>query len=66
MDYAKDHSEPWYRNPWVWLVIAIPGLTILGCAVTIYLALSNPDMVIGEYGATLHIGSGIPAITGLG
>lgn len=42
-----DHkSEAWYRNPWVWLIIAIPGLTIVGCVVTIYLAVTNPDVLV--------------------
>lgn len=38
-------TMPWYRVPAVWLVLAIPGLTIAGCALTIYLALTNPDVV---------------------
>jgi hypothetical protein len=42
-------QEPWYRNPWVWLLIAIPSLTVAGCLFTAYLALSNPDYLVGEY-----------------
>lgn len=34
---------PWYRNAWVWLIIAIPGMTVAGCLFTIYLAIANPD-----------------------
>ncbi len=66
MNYANKHSEPWHRNPWVWLIIAIPGLTILGCAFTIYLALTNPETLVGEYGAAHHSGTAIRAICGLG
>lgn len=41
-------AEPWYRNHWVWLVIAIPSLTIAGCMLTIYLALTNPDYLVKD------------------
>lgn len=40
--------EPWYRNHWVWLIIAIPSLTVAGCMVTIYLALTNPDYLVKD------------------
>ncbi|NOX69799.1 MAG: hypothetical protein GXP15_11475 [Gammaproteobacteria bacterium] len=41
-------NEPWYRNPWVWLVIAIPSLTVVGCIFTIYLALANPEHLVSD------------------
>ena len=41
-------DEPWYKNEWVWLVIAIPSLTVIGCMITIYLALSNPDYLVSD------------------
>lgn len=53
-------QEPWQRNPWVWLVIAIPSLTVAGCLLTIWLALSNPDYLVGEYVA----GPAVPAANG--
>ncbi|MEL7023986.1 MAG: hypothetical protein AAGL69_09590 [Pseudomonadota bacterium] len=40
--------KPWYRFPMVWLVVAIPALTVLGCIVTISIALSHPDPIIGK------------------
>ena len=39
-------AEDWRRNPWVWLVIAIPALTVIGCALTMYLAISNPHIMV--------------------
>ena len=33
----------------VWLVVAIPTLTVVGCMLTIYLALSSPDEVLSDY-----------------
>lgn len=41
-------EELWYRNPWVWLLIAIPSLTVIGCAITIYLALTRPDFLVQD------------------
>lgn len=42
---ATQHPDyrPWYREPWVWLLIALPFSAIVGCAITIWLALSHPD-----------------------
>ncbi len=41
-------NEPWYRNPWVWLIIAIPSLTVVGGLITLYLALSRPVYLVGD------------------
>jgi len=38
----------WYRNRLVWLLIAIPGLTVVGCMLTIYLAISNPEILVKD------------------
>jgi len=45
-DFHKD--EAWYRNPWVWLVIAIPSLTVAGCMLTMYLALTHPQILVND------------------
>ena len=41
-------STDWRRNPWVWLLIAIPAATVVGCAFTIYLAITNPDFLVDD------------------
>ena len=48
MTTSNAKTEPWFRNPWVWLIIAIHSLTVIGCAFTIYLALTNPHILVGE------------------
>jgi len=40
--------EPWFRNPWVWLVIAIPALTVVGGLLTIFLAVTNPHIMVSD------------------
>ncbi len=45
---VNEKAEPWQRNPWVWLVIAIPALTVVGCMLTIFLALTNPDYLVRD------------------
>ncbi|HCO43934.1 MAG TPA: hypothetical protein DIT63_07455 [Gammaproteobacteria bacterium] len=38
----------WFTNAWVWLIIAIPGLTVAGCMLTSWLAISNPDTLVKD------------------
>jgi len=52
-----DPQEPWYRNPWVWLIIAIPSMTVAGCALTIYLALTHPHILVSDASAPTTSGS---------
>ena len=43
-------SGPWYKNPWVWLVIALPMSAVVGGIITIFITNANqPDMVVDEY-----------------
>lgn len=34
-------TNPWWREPWPWLLMLGPALAIVGCAITITLALQN-------------------------
>jgi len=34
-------SKPWWREPWPWILMAGPAAAIIGCAITIVLALQN-------------------------
>ena len=43
-------SESWYRNPWVWLIIALPIVSLLrGVATVIITNKNQPDMVVDDY-----------------
>lgn len=40
----------WYREPWVWLMIALPMSAVIGGMITIYLAVSTSDgLVVDDY-----------------
>ncbi len=36
-----EQSVPWYREPWPWLLMLGPAVAIVGCIITISLALQN-------------------------
>ena len=47
-DHAKTSpkSEPWWRFPLLWMVIAGPAAVVLASFVTLWLALRTPDPVV--------------------
>ena len=63
MRATKNNAETqddWRKNPWVWLVIAIPSLTVIGCALTIYLAISHPHILVNDPATETSTANGIP------
>jgi hypothetical protein len=46
--HADQSDNTWYRNFWVWVVIALPTSAVLACAVTIWLVLQAPDPVVAK------------------
>jgi hypothetical protein len=43
-------KTPWYREPWVWLMIAFPLSAVIGGMITIYLAVTTSDgLVVDDY-----------------
>lgn len=42
--------RPWYREPWPWVLIAIPALTVVACGITLWLAITRPDHLVVETG----------------
>ncbi|WP_456282545.1 FixH family protein [Cupriavidus sp. JZ107] len=38
--------KPWWKEPWPWLLISGPALAMIGCAVTIWVALRHADRPI--------------------
>lgn len=42
----SEPPRPWYREPWPWVAIAIPGAAVIGGLFTLYLAVSHPDPLV--------------------
>ena len=43
-------QRKWYREPWVWLLIALPASAVLGGMVTIWIAVDSDDgLVVDDY-----------------
>lgn len=47
---SPDGTEvrPWYREPWPWVLIALPLLTVIASGFTFWLAVSHPDDLVAE------------------
>lgn len=46
MDAARIDTVPWYRQRWPWLVMTPPIVAIIGCSITIVLAVRSADGVV--------------------
>lgn len=45
---ATVQRPAWYREPWPWIAISGPVLAVLGCLVSVYLAVSRADPMVDE------------------
>ena len=46
----QEDRRPWYREPWVWLMIAIPLAAVIAGLTTIYIAVTTSDgLVVDDY-----------------
>ena len=54
-------EKPWYRYPWPWVAIAIPGAAVIMGITTLVLAISNPDPVIVDDQTYKELSSGLRA-----
>jgi hypothetical protein len=41
-------QRPWYKEPWPWVIIAIPASAVIMGFITFYLAVTNPDYLVVE------------------
>lgn len=41
-------AKPWYREPWPWYLIAGPGIVVVACAVTAWLAITSADGLVTD------------------
>ena len=45
--HSSEH-RPWYREGSVWLIIAFPVIAIIGCAITIVIAIASSDGLVAD------------------
>jgi hypothetical protein len=43
---SPDAPKPWYRHVWPWLLIIPPLGAVIGGGITLYLAVTRPDVLI--------------------
>lgn len=39
----REDTQPWYKEPWPWILMSGPAIVVVACIITIYLAFSNFD-----------------------
>jgi uncharacterized protein len=42
-------NRPWWKEPYVWMVIGGPASAVLACAITAVYIYQGPDPVVSEY-----------------
>jgi hypothetical protein len=45
---SSNSIRPWFREPWVWLIIALPASAVLGGIVTIWIAVVTDDGLVQD------------------
>ncbi|AQV94569.1 MULTISPECIES: hypothetical protein [Cupriavidus] len=42
----SQQGNPWWKEPWPWLLMSGPLVAMVACGVTIWLASTHPDMPV--------------------
>ncbi|HRK37493.1 MAG TPA: FixH family protein [Burkholderiaceae bacterium] len=49
MNQAESHTtKPWWKEPYVWLIIGGPAIVVVAGIYTAFLAASNPDPLVDK------------------
>jgi uncharacterized protein len=48
MHMSTTTPRPWYRQLWPWLLILPPAASVVGGALTYYLAVTRPDVLVSQ------------------
>ncbi|NIC43047.1 nitrogen fixation protein FixH [Aquabacterium sp. A08] len=52
---AQRPAQPWYREPYVWLVLGGPLAVIVACIVTVYIAVTHADPVLDRSATPVRV-----------
>lgn len=47
-EVSPNSPRPWFREPWVWLLIALPASAVLGGIITIWIAVESDDGLVED------------------
>jgi hypothetical protein len=47
-NFVKNSTEPWWKNGFVWMIIAGPAIVVVAGFATLYLAVSRPNEIVNE------------------
>lgn len=53
-------TQPWWKEPWPWILMAGPAAAMIGCFVTIFLAVTNADQPVDHRKRGLVIERNLP------
>lgn len=50
MAHTSAPQQPWYKEPWPWILMAGPGVVVVAGVITVWLAIrSNDGLVVDDY-----------------
>jgi len=63
MSPVNKAARPWWKEPYVWLVIAVPLAAVLACVVTAVYIMQGPDVLVSDdaYREGIAIGQQVEA-----
>ena len=54
-------GQPWYREPWPWIIIGLLGSVVVASMITFWIAASNPDGLVVDDAEYQEIRRGLRA-----
>jgi hypothetical protein len=54
-------SNPWYREPWPWIIIGLLGSVVIASLITAWIAVANPAIMAVDDAEYQEIRSGLRA-----
>ena len=48
MSIEQSAPRPWYKQVWPWILIALPSSAVIGCIISINLAVTNAPTITDD------------------